>query len=296
MQWNYRRIVYFLKVAETLNFSRAARELYISPQSLNKQILLLEKDLGEPLFERTTRKMELTEFGRRLLQCFLPVQEEFQKATEGMEQYLHRRKHRVRIGFFQAISKREVVAPVSNYLRACEPEIQIELLGGEMDDIIEWLVQGKCDLLLTNTNKFEIWRDMEVIPFLRTPAKIVVSQHHPWAEKEQLTMKDLEQMPILWMERRKGLEEGGFYQNLQVRERRYTANFSSMVANLEMADCYGVFPPSFECMNQVQLQYLDMPKGYEFYYETAAIYPKDSRLAGLLKQLNTLAKEHVIHF
>ena len=67
---NYQRICYFIKAAETLNFSEAARQMYIAPQSFGKQIALLEEELGRKLFERTTREMKLTAFGEECYECF----------------------------------------------------------------------------------------------------------------------------------------------------------------------------------------------------------------------------------
>ena len=48
-----RKIAYFLKVAETLNFNAAAQELHISHQALSKQIKQLEEEVGEKLLERS---------------------------------------------------------------------------------------------------------------------------------------------------------------------------------------------------------------------------------------------------
>lgn len=56
---DYQRIKCFLKAAETLNFSEAARQLYITPQAFGKQINLLEQEMGFALFERTTRQTNL---------------------------------------------------------------------------------------------------------------------------------------------------------------------------------------------------------------------------------------------
>lgn len=174
-QWSFQTIEYFLKVARTLNFSQAAKELYISPQSLNKQILRFEEELGEPLFVRTTRHVELTLFGRYMQQMFEPVQEDYHRAVEGAERYLKRRQQTVRIAFFQAITKKEVVTPICNYLRAQERTVQIELFGGEIDDMIGWLYGDKCDLVITNIHDFEVWEDVEIIPFATAPAQAVVS-------------------------------------------------------------------------------------------------------------------------
>lgn len=294
MQWNFQKIEYFLKVAETLNFSKAAKELYISPQSLNKQIILLEKELGESLFDRTTRKVELTPFGRRMQQAFLPAWEEFQKASDSMEQYLQRRKRTVRIAFFQAISKKQVITPITNYLRACEKNLQVELLGGEIDEVIQWLYQGKCDLVITNIHEFEVWPDAEIISFVQTPAKITVSLYHPWIVKNEITVKDLEEMPILLLERKKELEKDSFYRNLKAKERLYAPNFNSLLANLEVGNCYAVIPKLFESMNQMGLQYLDLPKECEFFCRMVAVYRKDSRMAELFANLQNLAEEGII--
>lgn len=294
MQWNYQKIEYFLKVAETLNFTKAAGELYLSPQSLNKQIIQLEKELGEPLFERTTRQVKLTSMGKRLQQSFLPVRDEFVKASDSMERYLKKRKQTVRIAFFQAISKKEVVTPVANYLRACDQKLQVELLGGEMDEVIDWLYQGKCDLVLTNIHEFELWPDARIIPFMKTPAKITVSLYHPWMVKEHVTMKDMEEMPVLLLERKKQLEENSFYRKLKAKERLYAPNFSSLLANLEMENCYAVIPKLFESMNRAGLRYLDLPPECEFYFQLAAIYLEGSRQEALFENLVALAEEGII--
>lgn len=62
-----RQLRSFLAVAETLNFSRAAQSLFLSQSALSRQIMDLEKEVGLSLFERNTRRVELTEAGRLLL-------------------------------------------------------------------------------------------------------------------------------------------------------------------------------------------------------------------------------------
>ena len=61
-----RQLKYFLKVAETLNFSEASRKLYITQSTLSQQISHLEQEIGLPLFERNSHEVYLTEAGKEL--------------------------------------------------------------------------------------------------------------------------------------------------------------------------------------------------------------------------------------
>ena len=63
-----RQIRSFLKVAEHLNFSRAAKDLHIVQSALSMQIKHLEEEIGTKLFERDRRKVCLTEAGKVFLQ------------------------------------------------------------------------------------------------------------------------------------------------------------------------------------------------------------------------------------
>lgn len=60
-------LIEFSKIAETLNFSSAAEQLYVTETALSRHIKKLEAEIGAPLFYRTTRRVSLTPLGQRLL-------------------------------------------------------------------------------------------------------------------------------------------------------------------------------------------------------------------------------------
>lgn len=79
-----RAIKVFVLAAKSLNFTRVAELLYISPSSVSKYIAQLEGEVGKPLFARDTRKVELSEYG----QALLPYAEELWLKDQDMERFI----------------------------------------------------------------------------------------------------------------------------------------------------------------------------------------------------------------
>jgi DNA-binding transcriptional LysR family regulator len=75
----------FQRVATTLNFSMAARQLNLSPAALSITIKKLEERLGTRLFERTTRSVRLTDAGRDYWERIAPLLNDINAATEDLQ-------------------------------------------------------------------------------------------------------------------------------------------------------------------------------------------------------------------
>lgn len=98
---NFLSIEYFLKVAETLNFTVAARELYISQPALSKQIRQLEEELGIRLFKRDTKQVELTEGGRILCREWTELLQRSEKAIGAAKNAEEKQSKKIRVGIVE---------------------------------------------------------------------------------------------------------------------------------------------------------------------------------------------------
>src|SRR5512139_3925613 len=82
-----RQIQYFLSVVETGSFSAAADEHYISQSSLSKKIIALEKELAVPLFDRSKRKVFLTDAGEVFLEHARQINEAYKAMIVDLDGY-----------------------------------------------------------------------------------------------------------------------------------------------------------------------------------------------------------------
>jgi DNA-binding transcriptional LysR family regulator len=98
-----RQVRCFLAVAEELHFGRAAARLHIAGPAVSQTIRVLEAELGLRLFERTNRRVELTDAGRLLVKEGHAVLERLDAAQAAMDQFRNRHASEVRIGVAPAL-------------------------------------------------------------------------------------------------------------------------------------------------------------------------------------------------
>jgi len=294
MNLDFDKIIYFLKAAEKLNFSQAAKELFISSQALTKQITALEHELGEKLFVRTTRSIKLTDFGKVLRNQMMPVKSMYDEAQYEVMNYLNQSEKKLKIVFFTAVSKQYTLLPIVNELMVKLPDVRIEMEAVEMDDTIDDIRQGKADLAITQLIEFEKCDDLECIKLITMPASIIVSLYHPWMTKTSITKEDMASMPILLYSRRREESSDSFFHHVQASAYHFSSNYNAMLATLELGKDYAVFPKMFEHINQFHFQYFDLPEEYRFNCSVVLLYRKDSRFRTFFETLKTSVQEGII--
>ena len=95
---------YFLAVARTKNFSRAAEQCHVAQPSLSQQIMKLEEELEERLFERTKREVSLTPAGELLREHAERVLEEVEQARDCVREFRGLVRGRVTLGALPTIA------------------------------------------------------------------------------------------------------------------------------------------------------------------------------------------------
>jgi DNA-binding transcriptional LysR family regulator len=143
-----RHLRYFVAVAEELSFSRAADRLHMAPSPLSAAIRQLEAELGVELFVRTTRHVELTEAGRRLLAdgagALAAVEAAFANATRAGHGVLGT----LRIGM-STITRHELRPALLARLRDEAPGIDADVSESTTGALVRELIGRRLDVALT---------------------------------------------------------------------------------------------------------------------------------------------------
>lgn len=190
MDLDLRKLRYFVAVAEERHFGRAAARLFIAQPVLSRQIRVLEQELNCALLVRTTRSVQLTPAGQKLL--------EEAPGVLGAVDTAVRRVHEVERGVERLVVAFAPGLHVSEPLRAyagSHPGVEIELLRLQWWDQDGPLRDGRADVGYLRRPFQET--GLRVIPVGREAKVACLPATHPLAARQALTMADLEAEVIL---------------------------------------------------------------------------------------------------
>jgi DNA-binding transcriptional LysR family regulator len=191
MDLDLRKLRYFLALADTLHFGRAAEELYIAQPVLSRQIRALEQDLGASLFTRDRHGVVLTDAGRQLLADAGPLLASAD-AVRRRVAVAARGSRRLAVGFRTGIP----VIPAARVFEARHPDVVVDVQRIEWDDQAPMLLDGRIDVGFVRLPIDET--GLRVAPLYTEPLMVVLPADHRLVGKEEVTEADLAGEPLVW--------------------------------------------------------------------------------------------------
>ncbi|MES9971432.1 MAG: LysR family transcriptional regulator [Candidatus Thiodiazotropha sp.] len=147
---NLKQLQFVVHVAETHSFSRAAELSFATQPTLSNAISQLEDELGGRLFERTTRRVDLTPFGEYMLPRIREVLQSQNELKQAAESY-HNPTHKLlRIGFSPLVDMQRLDQVLAPY-RQANPDITIFFKECFIDDLEKRLNSGQIDIQILPT-------------------------------------------------------------------------------------------------------------------------------------------------
>ncbi len=134
----------FVAVAEAGGFSRAASLLVTTQPTLSRQVAALERELGQQLFDRLGRRIELTNFGRESLERVRTILSQVDALASSGVAHAGKVSGMLRIGCADSVVLRRFPAVLQKFQRKY-PGVRIRVRSGSSPQILDWVRDGKCD-------------------------------------------------------------------------------------------------------------------------------------------------------
>lgn len=201
---NLKQIECFRALAKTLNFSKAAEELFISQSAFSRIIASLEEELGCLLLIRSKTQPKLTEAGQQIFECCNTIQTEVAK----IEQIARRSTEDVdscyTIGTLPGGLQAEE-RDLLKYFNLERPSLMIHIRDYNENDLLHALETAKIDCAFFTGKRFHELENFEILTINRKNLLFICGKEHPLANRRMVNLSELknEKFGIMRVEKNK---------------------------------------------------------------------------------------------
>jgi LysR family transcriptional regulator, carnitine catabolism transcriptional activator len=201
-----RQLRAFLAIAQEQSITRAAEKLHLTPSALSMLIRSLETELSVRLFERTTRKLELTSNGKAILPTAEQVFELLNSAIEKI-----RDSEASRAGSFKVATSpllaSEIMPQVIASFKARFPSIEVALIDVPVDAIADAVRQRNADFGICTApdQGSSTLVDLAIEPVYKDKLMLAVPKDHLFAERDSVAWAELAKESLVMLKVGSGL-------------------------------------------------------------------------------------------
>jgi len=178
-------------VATEKNFTKAAELLYLSQPSLSKQIKTLEKNLGITILNRENHKISLTENGTVFLQYAERILALCEESCRAIIDLKNGERGNLTVGASQTIGT-YLMPRVLAFFAQTYPQINLNVQVSSTRIIAKNLRNREIDIAVVGGEIPEkLKKNLNIEDFVEDEFSLIISKSHPFAEKKQITKKDL---------------------------------------------------------------------------------------------------------
>lgn len=203
-----RQLKYFVKTAETLNFSEAARCLYVTQSTLSQQIKSLEDELGMILFQRDSHSVSMTEGGEKLLTLAKRTLDDAESCRNQIRDLQQMLTGTLNVGVTYSFGP--ILSDTVKIFMKEYPGVKLNVRYKTMEELMEMLKHREVDFVLAfkPNNPYE---EIESHNLFEDHLSVIMRNDHPLAANKTITLEQLERhrlaMPSKGLQARNALEK-----------------------------------------------------------------------------------------
>lgn len=187
----------FVVLAEIGNYLKAADALFISQSSLSKHIKAMEKELNIPLFDRSTRKIQLSPYGETLLPFARKIVNLHYQSTVALMNQIETKHQVITIGSIPSVAPYGITDQIIRF-QIENKNITVQLLEDESDQLLQMLRQNRFELAFIRDQN-EDSSEFAKIPFAEDHLAAVFRANHPLAQRSSVSLEELKDEKFLFL-------------------------------------------------------------------------------------------------
>ena len=185
----------FIALARSGSFVKASEVLHITQPALSRSIKALEDELGQLLFDRIGRRIELTAFGQATLERSLMLLEDAESLKSSGQGLARGGAGRVRIGLGSGPGAL-LTTPLLRLVANRFPGLRLEISRGPTDVLVQRLQDRALDALVVDIRSLKPSADLKVERVTEVPGAFMCRKGHPLARRRAVRFEQLLQYPI----------------------------------------------------------------------------------------------------
>lgn len=188
-----RQLKYFVKAAELLNFSEAAKALFITQSTLSQQIRQLEQEMNTQLFQRNSHEVRLTETGESLLAFAQRTLHDAEACMDRVHDLQHVMTGTLNIGVtftFSPILTETVIDFMKQY-----PGVKLNIYYKPMGELLDMLSRHEIDFALAFRPTVRT-KDIESHVLFNNHLAAIVQSSHPLAKLSKVSLSELQKYEL----------------------------------------------------------------------------------------------------
>lgn len=204
MDVNFELYKVFYVVGKELSFSKAAQQLFLSQSAVSQSIRQLEKKLGVPLFNRTTKQVTLTPDGQALMAHIEPAVNMILSGENHLQESKNLQRGQLHIAATDTICRYYLLDYFKQF-HDTYPGVDIKVTNRTSLRCVELLHQGGVDLIVTNLPNHHLTKDMTAIPTKAFNDVFIAAMDR--CPKDSYTFSELTKHPILMLTKQTATSE-----------------------------------------------------------------------------------------
>jgi len=226
------RLKVFKKVAEKLNFTKAAKELFITQPAVTKHINALEQELNIKLFIRKGNKIELTEAGNILLKYAKHIEKIYNQLDFELAALNQEQKGTIKIGASTTMTQ-YVLPKLMASFKSKFKDLSVSVINGNTEQIEKALNNNEIDLgIIEGQSKRSEFHYLE---FLKDEIVLIGRSSNPVTKKIEISLPELQKLPIILRE-----EGSGTLEVISYYLKQKKINFSDLNIEMQFGSTEGI--------------------------------------------------------